>query len=84
MTYEIQDHTGEKILGRFYQDGLSMIKKKDDVFRIDKVISRKTVRGKKMSLVKWKGYSPESDSCEVGYNTKGLKLCILKKDETSH
>ncbi len=61
MTYEIQDHTGEKILGRFYKNELSVIKK-DDVFRIDKDLRRKTVRGKKMLLVRWKGYGPESDS----------------------
>ena len=48
---QIQDHTGEKILGRFYENELSVIKKKDDVFRIDKVLRTKTVRGKKMSLV---------------------------------
>ena len=47
MTYEIQDHASEKILGRFYEDELSLIKKKDDVFRIDKVLRRKTARSKK-------------------------------------
>ncbi len=62
VTYEIQGHTGEKILGRFHEDELSVIKKKDDVFRIDKVLRRKTVRDKKMVLVRWKGYGPESDS----------------------
>ena len=51
VTYEIQDHTGEKILGRFYEEELSVIKKKDDVFRIDKVLRRKTVRGKNLSQI---------------------------------
>ena len=40
VTYEIQDHTGEKE-NRVTE--LSVIKKKDDVFRVDKVIRRKTV-----------------------------------------
>ena len=62
MTYEIQDHTGKKIIGRFYEEELSVIKKKDNMFRIEKVLRRKTVRGKKMALVRWKGYGPESDS----------------------
>ena len=31
-TYKIQEHTSEKILGRFHKDELSVIKKKDDVF----------------------------------------------------
>ncbi len=62
VTYEIQDHTSEKTLGRCYEDELSVIKKKDDVFRIDKVLRRKTVRGKKILPVRWEGYGFESDS----------------------
>ncbi len=63
VTYEIQGHTREKILGRLYEEELSVIKKKDGVFRIDKILRRKTVRGKKMAFVeRWKGYGPESDS----------------------
>ncbi len=62
VTYEIQDHTGEKILGRFYEDELSVMKKKDNVFRIEKVLRRKTVTGKRMVLIRWKGYGPELDS----------------------
>ena len=54
VTYEIQDHTGEKILGRFYKEELSVFKKKDDMLRTEKVLRRKTVRGKKMALVRWK------------------------------
>ena len=44
-TYDIQDHTCEKTFGKFYEEELSVIKKKDDVFRIAKVLRRKTVRG---------------------------------------
>ena len=46
VTDKIQDHIGEKILGRFYEDELSVIKKKDDMLRIDKVLKRKTMRSK--------------------------------------
>ena len=45
VTYEIQDHTGEKIIGRFCEEELSVIKKKDDVFRIDKVLLTAVIIG---------------------------------------
>ena len=48
VTYEIQDHTQEKIIGRFYEEEL--------------VLRRKTVRHKKMAFVRLKGYGPELDS----------------------
>ena len=40
------------------------MEKKNDVFRIEKVLRRKTVRGKKTALVRWKGYGPESDTIQ--------------------
>ena len=40
---------GEEIIGRFYDDELSAINKKDRVFRIEKVLERR--KGK--ALVKW-------------------------------
>ena len=54
-TYKIKDLIGEEIQGSFYEPGL--LKAKQDVFRIEKVI-RKDYK-KKQALVKWKGYSDE-------------------------
>ena len=53
ITYKIKDLMGEDIKGSFYEPEL--LKAKQDVFRIDKVIRRDYK--KKQSLVKWKGYS---------------------------
>ena len=51
VTYRIADLNGEEIAGTFYEPELQ--ETSQELFRIEKVIKR----GKKKSLVKWKGYS---------------------------
>ena len=51
VTYKITDLNGEEIRGTFYEPELQATSQ--ELFRIEKVIKR----GKKKSLVKWKGYS---------------------------
>ncbi|XP_068748815.1 uncharacterized protein [Montipora capricornis] len=55
ITYKLKDLRGEDVQGSFYEPEL--LKAKQDVFRIDKVIRRNYK--KKQALVKWKGYSDE-------------------------
>ena len=55
ITYKIKDLIGEEIQDSFYEPEL--LKAKQDVFRIEKVIRRDYK--KKQALVKWKGYSDE-------------------------
>ena len=66
--YEIEDLEGEPIVGKFYEEELSSVDKKDNVYKVEKILKRKTVKGKKMVLVKWLGcdsnhnsWIPESD-----------------------
>ena len=54
--YKIADLNGEEIKGSFYEPELQ--KTSQQLFRIEKVIKR----GKKKSLVKWKGYSDDFNS----------------------
>ena len=56
VTYKIADLNGEEITGTFYEPELQ--KTSQELFRIEKVIKR----GKKTSLVKWKGYSDDFNS----------------------
>ena len=55
-TYKIADLNGEEIQGSFYEPELQ--KTSQEIFRIEKVIKR----GKKKSLVKWKGYYDDFNS----------------------
>ena len=58
ITYKLKDLNDEDIQGSFYEPEL--LKAKQDVFRIDKVIRRDYK--KKQALVKWKGYSDDFNS----------------------
>ena len=55
-TYKIADLNGEEIKSTFYEPELQ--KTSQELFKIEKVIKR----GKKKSLVKWKGYSDDFNS----------------------
>ena len=54
--YEIEDHEGDPIIGKFYEEKLSVVNKKDDTYRIEKVLRKKNG----MALVKWLGYDSRS------------------------
>ena len=58
ITYKLKDLNNEEIKGSFYEPEL--LKAKQEIFRIDKVIRRDYK--KKQALVKWKGYSDEFNS----------------------
>ena len=60
--YELEDHEREPIIGRFYESELSAVDKKDDVYRVEKTLKRKRVKGKDMVLVKWLGYGSKHNS----------------------
>ena len=54
--YEIEDHEGEPIIGKFYEEELSAVNKKDDTYRIEKVLRKR----KGVAIVKWLGYDSRS------------------------
>jgi transposase InsO family protein len=60
--YEVEDLEGEPVIGKFYEEELSGVDKKDDVYRVEKVLKSKKVRGKKMVLIKWLGYDSKHNS----------------------
>ena len=53
--YEIEVDEGEPIIGKFYEE-LSVVNKKDNTYRIEKVLRKKNG----MALVKWLGYDSRS------------------------
>ena len=54
--YELEDHEDEPIIGKFYEEELSAVNKKDNMYRIEKVLRKKNG----MALVKWLGYDSRS------------------------
>ena len=39
--YELEDHEGEPIIGKFYEKKLSAVEKKDDTYRVEKILRKK-------------------------------------------
>ena len=61
--YELEDHEQEPIIGKFYESELSAVDRRDDdLYRVEKTLKRKKVKGKEMVLVKWLGYSSKHNS----------------------
>ena len=59
--YTLKDYGGEDITGTFYQDELQLIDM-PEVFRIEKTLRKRKVKGEKQHLVRWAGWPPKYDS----------------------
>jgi len=56
VTYGISDYKGEPILGSFYKEELQVVDKSDNIFRVEKIVDRRTRNRRRQYLVKWAGY----------------------------
>lgn len=61
-TYEIVDYDGEKLKGKFYDFELQKIVKRDDVYKIEKILKTRKKGKKKEYFVKWTGYPDKFNS----------------------
>ena len=59
-TYQIEDKNGEEIQGSFYEAELQ--KTNQSIYRIEKVLNKRTRNGRKEIYVKWKGYNKDFNS----------------------
>ena len=68
--YKIKDLQGEEILGTFYEDELQKVTSAgaDEVFRVEQILKKKKVKGKKYYLIKWRGYPESFNSWEPEEN----------------
>ena len=62
--YHLKDYNGEPIKGIFYQEEMVPCKHVDNVYKVEKILGKRTYRGQKQVLVRWFGYGPEFDSWE--------------------
>ena len=72
--YELEDLDGEPIIGKFYVQELSVVDKKDDIYKVEKILKRKKVKGKKTALVKWLGYDNKHNSWTPESDVQNLSL----------
>ena len=73
--YKIIDFYGkQEIKGSFYQQELQKVKiSPNKLYKIDKILKTKTVKGKKLSLVSWVGWPSEFNSYVSANEIKRLK-----------
>ena len=56
--YELEDpEDGEPLIGKFYKEELSVVKKKNDSYKVEKILKKKN----EMALVKWQGYDDDNE-----------------------
>ena len=60
--YKVKDFEGEDIKGTFYEEELQKIIKTDNMYRIERVLKKRTRNGKKQYFVKWMGYPDKFSS----------------------
>jgi hypothetical protein len=62
-TYGLNDLLGEEIKGRFYEQEIQKVNKKDDdVYVVEKVLKTRRRNGRLEHLVKWQGYEDKFNS----------------------
>ena len=61
VVYTVQDLLERLIEGTFYEEELQRVKR-PDIFRIEKVLKKRTKNKKTEYLVRWSGYGPDFDS----------------------
>lgn len=61
-TYTLTNFEGtETIMGNFYEFELTLVRNEDNVYRIERVLKTRVVKGKIQNFVRWKGFSPKFD-----------------------
>ena len=60
--YELFDIEEEPIIGKFYEEELSAVNKKDDINKVKKILKRKKVKGMKIVSLKWLVYYDKNNS----------------------
>ncbi len=79
IVYKLEDLQNEDIEGYFYEEELSYVPNPDQLeYKIEKVLKKKTVKGKKYGLVKWKGYPDKFNEWIALSEIKKLEINTLK------
>ena len=71
--YKLKDYGGEEIKGSFYEQELQKVDvDPDQAFKIEKILKRRTRKGKKEVLVKWLRWPDKFNSWEPEANVHDL------------
>ena len=70
ITYVLKDSSGEVLEGGFYKEELQ--KTSQELYRIEKILQRKKIKGVDHALVKWVGYSKKYNEWIPTKNLKNI------------
>ena len=59
--YKLKDYLNEEVQGTFYEQELQLVKE-PEVYRVEKILRTRKVKGKKQHLVRWAGWPSKYDS----------------------
>lgn len=62
IVYTLSDDNGDMLQGTFYREELQPVTVKDNVYKIEKIVSTRRIGGKTQYLIRWSGYSSDFDS----------------------
>ena len=65
------DHKNDELLGNFYESELVVVN--NEFYKIEKVLKEKTMKGKKYSLIKWRGYDEPTWEPSSTLNSSNVK-----------
>ena len=72
--YKVKDQANRAIEGTFYTNELQKVDPQPDIlYKIEKIVKKRTRRGQKEVLVRWLGYSKDYDSWIKSSNIKQYK-----------
>jgi hypothetical protein len=60
--YAVEDLRGVRRRGRLYAEQMQRVHNPDSIYKVEKIIKRRTRRRVKQALVRWLGYGPEFDT----------------------
>jgi hypothetical protein len=58
----LNDLAGESIKGKFYEQELQKVDKRDDVYRVEKILKTRKRNGQVQYLIKWLGFPDKFNS----------------------
>ena len=63
MRFPPSDYAGDVIQGSFYGNELQKVSKKDgDLWKVEKILKKRTIHGRREVIVKWIGYPKKFNS----------------------
>jgi hypothetical protein len=58
----LNDLAGESIKGKFYEQELQKVDKRDDVYRVEKILKTRKRNGQVQYFIKWLGFPDKFNS----------------------